>query len=321
MPSDPEVTVVIPTHDRWLLLSAALASALAQEEVELEVAVVDDGSADETPARLGQLRDPRVRVLRHEESRGQAAARNTGIATARGAWLAFLDDDDLWSPRKLRTQLDAVEATDAVFAYAGSVVMDDDKRRVSPDAPIPDPAALRSLLLRGNVIPGGCSSVLARTEAVRRLGGFDERLSQLSDWDMWLRLADLGPAAACSEVLVAYRRHSRNLTRTNLDHMEDEVECFASKHASAREMAFDRIAYARWLAGEAAGPLSAARVHARAAFAYRNLSCGARAVATLLGGRALARAGRRARSLAVALSHGRPLRQDDPAPDWLRPYP
>jgi glycosyltransferase involved in cell wall biosynthesis len=320
MASDPEITVVIPTRNRWRLLSAAVASALAQEEVDIEVAIVDDGSTDETPARLAELRDPRIRVIRHEESRGQAPARNTGIAAARATWLAFLDDDDLWSPRKLRTQLDAARTIDAIFAYAGSVVMDDDSHRVTPDAPVPDPAGLASLLLKGNVIPGGCSSVLARTEAVRRLGGFDERLSQLSDWDMWLRLSDLGRAAACSEVLVAYRRHSRNITRTNLDHMAGEVDYFASKHASARDMEFDRIAYARWLAGEAAGPLGAARVYARAAVAYRNPGTFVRAIAVLLGGRALARAGRRVRARVAALIRGRTSRRHDRVPEWLRPY-
>ena len=92
---EPEVTVVIPTSNRWQLLSTcALASADAQVDVDHEVIVVDDGSSDETPARLAERHD--VRVVRHRTRLGVSRARNSGIAAARGEWIAFLDDDDLW---------------------------------------------------------------------------------------------------------------------------------------------------------------------------------------------------------------------------------
>ncbi|HWC32537.1 MAG TPA: glycosyltransferase family 2 protein, partial [Actinomycetota bacterium] len=126
MSPPPEVTVVIPTRDRWsLLATAALPAALVQEDVDLEVVVVDDGSRDETPERLAELTDPRLRVIRNLEPLGVAQARNAGIAAARGRWLAFLDDDDLWSPRKLRTQLDAARAAGASFVYAGVINVDE----------------------------------------------------------------------------------------------------------------------------------------------------------------------------------------------------
>src|SRR3954468_2829862 len=104
----PEVTVVIPTRDAWDLLPATLTGALAQEEVALEVVVVDDGSRDGTAAGLAEWAraDPRLRVCRLEPSAGVGAARNAGIERARGEWLAFLDHDDLWAPRKLREQVD-----------------------------------------------------------------------------------------------------------------------------------------------------------------------------------------------------------------------
>src|SRR2546421_12955356 len=105
MMAAPEATVIIPTRDRWPLLAVTLCGALAQEGVTLEVIVVDDGSVDQTPRRLAEVIDERVRVIRHPSSRGVAAARNSAIAAARGEWLAFLDDDDLWAPHKLRIQL------------------------------------------------------------------------------------------------------------------------------------------------------------------------------------------------------------------------
>ena len=105
------ISVVIPTHNRSALLSRTLASALAQRGVEMRVIVVDDGSRDETAAMLARVGDPRLTILRHEQARGVSAARNAGIAAATGEWVAFLDDDDLWSPTKLAEQVSA--ATDA----------------------------------------------------------------------------------------------------------------------------------------------------------------------------------------------------------------
>src|SRR5436190_21061432 len=94
----PEVSVVIPTRDRWDLLRTTLGGALGQRRVSHEVIVVDDGSADETPTRLAEVSDPRLRTVRLGRSMGAAAARNRGLAEARGDWVAFLDDDDVWAP-------------------------------------------------------------------------------------------------------------------------------------------------------------------------------------------------------------------------------
>ena len=88
-------------------------SALAQRDVDVEVVVVDDGSDEDGRRALEALTDSRVRVVRHATREGQSRARNTGIEAARGEWIAFLDDDDLWSPDKLREQLDAAAVADA----------------------------------------------------------------------------------------------------------------------------------------------------------------------------------------------------------------
>jgi len=126
------------------------------------------------------MRDPRVRTVRHETSRGVARARNAGIAAAESPWLAFLDDDDLWAPEKLAAQLEAAQAADATFAYAGGGGLDASHRFLFGVEP-PDPKTVRDALLRWNVIWCGCSNVIARTEVVRVLGGFDEKLFQLAD--------------------------------------------------------------------------------------------------------------------------------------------
>lgn len=102
-----DVSIVIPTRNRAVFLSHALKSALRQRDVTFEVIVVDEASTDQTPTLLAAVDDRRVRVIRHDVVRGLPAARNHGADAARGDWLAFLDDDDLWAPDKLLRQLEA----------------------------------------------------------------------------------------------------------------------------------------------------------------------------------------------------------------------
>jgi glycosyltransferase involved in cell wall biosynthesis len=101
----PDVSVVIPTLNRQAALARSISITLGQENVNLEVIVVDDGSTDSTPAYLKTGRDPQLQVIRHARRTGVAAARNHGIQQARGEWVAFLDDDDVWAPHKLREQV------------------------------------------------------------------------------------------------------------------------------------------------------------------------------------------------------------------------
>lgn len=262
----PEVSVVIPTRNRWGLLSrSALRSALAQEAVEHEVIVVDDGSTDETPARLAELDEPRTRVVLLGENRGVARARNAGIAAARGRWIAFLDDDDLWSPLKLRTQVDAANAAGADTVFA-RVVAVDVHGAVQYVFPLPDPAELPRRLLAASALPAGCSNVVARTELVRSLGGFDEQLHQLADWDLWIRLAWAGSVAACEETLVAYVEHPDNMLLTDERDVTRELVYLERKHRAMREeqgVDLDRVTFAHWVAWghlRSRRRLSAARV-------------------------------------------------------------
>jgi glycosyltransferase involved in cell wall biosynthesis len=191
MTSQSTVSVVIPTRNRAKLLTThALPSALSQRGVDVEVVVVDDGSDDDGRKALEELTNGRVRIVRHAARAGQARARNTGIEAARGEWIAFLDDDDLWSPDKLREQLDAAAAARAEFVYTGVVMVDEGRGgevlTVLPPAPT---EGLLEHLLMTNAIPAGASTVIARSSVVREVGGFDENLVQFTDWDLWIRLA------------------------------------------------------------------------------------------------------------------------------------
>ncbi len=243
----PEVTVVIPSRNRGALAARAVRTALAQEGVEVEVIVVDDGSeADRAPAAPD---DPagRVTVARRERAGGIAAARNTGIDRARATWVAFLDDDDLWAPGKLRAQLAAAAETEADLVYTGALVVDADGR-VARRILAPAPGDVRERLAWHNAIEGGGSSVMMRTALARELR-FDEQLSHLADWDMWLRVAAGHRLAHRPEPLIAYVQHPANMHVVDIASAIPEHERFVANAAVARGGG-DVAAFWRWV-GEA----------------------------------------------------------------------
>lgn len=289
MSDRPSVSVVIPTKNRWSLASrTALPSALSQEGIEYEVVIVDDGSTDETALGLAELviRDPRIRVLRHDESRGVAAARNTGIAAARAPWLAFLDDDDIWSPRKLTLQLGAARRTGADWGYAGAVAVSD-AGQLLYQYYLPDPACIDAQLRSAAVVPAGASNVVARTDVVRRAGGFDEGFSMLADWDLWIRLAETSVPVALHEVLVAvlFHPHSGHAVTDQSAELERLIDKYAARTPPVL-LDVDVLGHARWVASEhsrAGRHLRAAWLYARDAWRYRSPSNMLRAADALLG--------------------------------------
>jgi hypothetical protein len=276
------VTVVIPTRNRpRLLATRALPTALAQEGVAIEVIVVDDGS--EPPVEVPG--DPRARLIRHSIPRGVAAARNAGIGAAEGEWVAFLDDDDLWSPLKLREQLAAL-AGGGDFCYSAAVLLDGGLRPMRI-ATAPSPSRLLGELARRNVLPAGSSNVVARRALLRELGGFDESFGHLDDWDCWLRLADGHVARACESVLVAYILHAGGRVQHDYAGQGGELDRLADKHADLERRigtALDRHDFARYLAvsqRRAGHPVAAARTYLASAREHRSVGDLARAGAAV----------------------------------------
>ena len=205
-----QVSVIVPTRNRRELLPFTLYSALAQQAVDFEILVIDDASDDDTAAVADALDDGRVRVIRLDKPSGVSAARNRGVESARGDWLAFLDDDDLWAPEKLARQLAAAHESGRDWAYTGAVVFLGDQF-IRAQVPVP-PDAMVKTLLRYDAIPGGGSNVIMRRALWSRTGPFDTQLRSGEDWEMWIRLAKHGiPAWVCAP-LVAKRLHPTNAT-------------------------------------------------------------------------------------------------------------
>jgi glycosyltransferase involved in cell wall biosynthesis len=204
---EPAVTVVVPTRNRADLVPATLRSILDQQQVGVRVVVVDEASSDATPAVLASIAagDDRVEVVRHDVAAGVAGARNDGLARARTPWVAFCDDDDLWAPRKLSAQLQAIAALPgARWSATGAVFVDGVLRVIGHQRP-PGSGDVAEAMRMTNAIPGGGSALLARTDLVRDVGGFDPWFTGCEDYGIACALALRSPIATVDEPLVAYR--------------------------------------------------------------------------------------------------------------------
>ena len=111
----PVVSAIITTFERVELLKRALQSVLSQSYTQLEILVVDDASSNnDASSMINDLNDDRIRLIKHEANKGVSAARNTGIKNARGEYVAFLDDDDIWLQDKIEQQLEVINNTVAI---------------------------------------------------------------------------------------------------------------------------------------------------------------------------------------------------------------
>jgi glycosyltransferase involved in cell wall biosynthesis len=245
--------VVIPTRNRRGLLARTLATVRAQRVETLEVIVVDDGSTDGTADFVDSLGDGRVRCVSNRRRLGVAAARNVGVESARCDNVAFVDDDDLWSPRMLAHHLAArARHPEARWSTAGAVEVDVALRIQGVTRP-PEHASIPRRLLSGNPIPGGCSNVVACTDLVREVGGFDPSFGMMADWDLWIRLAQVAPAAVVPEPLMLYVLHGGNMS-LDVGNSLRELGAIERKHAAARaEEGIDHIedGVMRWIANRA----------------------------------------------------------------------
>jgi Glycosyl transferase family 2 len=182
----PVVSVIIPTFNRWPLVGEAVESVFAQSYSDVELIVVDDGSTDETQQELAKFRS-RLRLLVKARG-GVAAARNFGVSRAAGRYVAFLDSDDLWRPKKLEMQTAFMEKDPAVQICQTEEIWLRHGVRVNPRSRHQKPSGdifIASLQLC-LVSP---SAVMMTKELFWRFGGFDERFPVCEDYDLWLRIA------------------------------------------------------------------------------------------------------------------------------------
>ena len=211
---NPIVSVIIPTYNRAHLVGRAIKSVLNQTYQDFELIIVDDGSTDNTDKIIKEFQehDKRIKYIRHEKNKGGSAARNSGIKISRGEYIAFLDSDDEWLPRKMEKQeIKFQNALDNVgVIYSGfSCISESSGKIIAKITPT----------LRGNVYTNllegcilGSPTPLIKKICFRKAGFFDETLPSCQDWDMWIRLSKYYTFDFVPDILAKHHIHGSQIS-------------------------------------------------------------------------------------------------------------
>ena len=205
----PTISLVLPVFNGEAYLAQALESIFAQTCKDFELIAVDDCSTDRSPRILAEYasRHPQMRVLRNPQNAKLPASLNAGFRAARGRWFSWTSDDNLLEPGMLARLYDAARTESADIVYSDFHLIDADGNPIERVR-----AGQPQDLVIGN--PIGCS-FLYRSAVDERLGGYDERLFGVEDYDFWLRAYRAGLRfEVIHEPLYRYRRHGRSLTAT-----------------------------------------------------------------------------------------------------------
>jgi glycosyltransferase involved in cell wall biosynthesis len=213
--SSPLVTVVIPTYNRVAFVQQAIASVIAQTYRNWELIVVDDGSDDGTAGAISTMNDPRIKLLTKPHTGNIALLRNIGVDEGSGEWLAFLDSDDIWIPRKLEIQLFLLLQEKKRWGYGGFESMDDDMQTIPNKAgqfrPMSGWIIKEVLTTEASVTIG---TLMIERKLFEEAGRFnqDAKLIFREDYELVLRLALKSEALAVPDLLVRIREHEGRAT-------------------------------------------------------------------------------------------------------------
>ena len=207
----PAVSVIIPTYNRAELLRLAVTSVLNQTFQDFEIIVVDDASEDHTHEVVHNFRDKRIKYIRHEVNKRVAAARNTGVLNSSGAYIAFVDDDDEWLPKKLQMQVALLENSPSTVGgvYTGFVQIDKSTGHILRQIVHKRRGNIYNDLLKSNFIG---APVLLRRECFDQVGLFDERIEFGEEYDLLLRVSKEFYFECVPECLYKYWFHGRQLS-------------------------------------------------------------------------------------------------------------
>lgn len=222
----PRVSCIIPTFNMARYLPAAVESALSQTVPLAEVIVVDDGSTDKTPEVLARFSDA-VRLIRQPRS-GVSAARNKGVTASTGAFLCFLDADDLMHPDRLATQLAVFEADPTLMFCVGGC-----RNFWSPELTEADIARDWRHDQGEQSKAAHISTWLLRRAVWDLVGAFDPAKDYAEDADWYFRMTSTGVTQATTDNEVSLRRlHAGNATRENFRQQEEDLFAALKAHAS-----------------------------------------------------------------------------------------
>lgn len=214
----PLISIVIPTYNRAELIGKAIQSILDQTYNNWELIVVDNYSDDNTRDVIDSFNDNRIVILSRPRTGSVAASRNLGVANSNGEWIAFLDSDDWWFPKKLEYASKWFQKEPSLIYHDLQIVAADGtplKRRKTKSRKLKE-ALYLDLLLNGNDI--ALSSVVVKKEIFLKVNGMNESpsLFAVEDYDTWLRIAQItNRFEYINKTLGAYRLHDGNIGKIN----------------------------------------------------------------------------------------------------------
>ncbi|MCM8777982.1 MAG: glycosyltransferase [Candidatus Omnitrophica bacterium] len=215
----PLVSIIIPVYNRVDLLPRTLNSVINQTYKDIEIIVVDDGSTEDIKSVVDNFNDPRIKYLRHNENKGVAAARNTGMKISRGAFIAFLDSDDEYLPEKIEKQveffLEQSNETDVVYC---GVWRKGEDGKLSLWTPY---------ISNWNFL---VQQIMIKRSVIERVGLFYEEFIWVEDVDYMCRLKDTCKCKGFSEPLVIYNYEGNSITNTYKLPVLKFIELFIQKH-------------------------------------------------------------------------------------------
>jgi glycosyltransferase involved in cell wall biosynthesis len=214
MQLSPTVSVVIPSYKHEAWIHTSINSVLAQDWEDFEIIITDDGSSDNTVQQIKSIKDPRIDLKVFKENRGAGLATNYGISRARGEFIAILNSDDYFAPKKLSTQVKFLRQHPNIGAVFGWPALVDEQGNAFTQTDHKDFGVFqvanrnRMQWLRQFFDHGNClchPTVMIRKSCYEAVGLYDARLAQVPDFDMWVRLAMQFEIYVLPEVLTYFR--------------------------------------------------------------------------------------------------------------------
>ncbi|MBE7145201.1 glycosyltransferase family 2 protein [Bacillus paranthracis] len=205
-----QLSIIVPTYNASRFIEETIHSVLNQSFQDWELIIIDDCSTDNTVQKLNEFRkiDQRIRVKVLDENSGAAIARNTGISMASGRYIAFLDSDDLWVPRKLEKQLNFMKENNVAFSFTGYEIITESGEKTGKIIHVPKKIDYQGLL-KNTII--GCLTVMIDTQQVGKIQMPNLRTRQ--DTATWLSILKKGfEAYGIDEVLSKYRKVENSIS-------------------------------------------------------------------------------------------------------------